>query len=486
MRNMIKLTPVLLIAGLMMSGVDVLLAAPLAFIYAIIIGMLVERFTFAEQLEAATQNLRHFLVVFLILQLAYAVAESFMSAGVAASAINVALSLGVTAKTVAVVGFLTTALLSIATGTSWGTFSACAPIFLWLNHIIGGNILLTIGAIAGGSCFGDNIGLISDTTVVSSGIQGVEIIKRVRHQGVWSLLCLISSALAFYFVAVGMGLPGTSGNAIQAIAEIPQGVWTKLAEERESAVTLLRQVQAGVPLIMLTPLVLVLGLAIRGTNTLICLAAGIFSSLLFGFWAGTISDLKSFSEICYAGFSEAGSWTIAMMLWVGAFGGVMNHMNAFQPIASFIVRISHNIRQLMTCNALICLLGNATLADEMAQIVTIGPIIKDITEKNVEGSKEDLYALALRNATYSDAMGVVGSQLIPWHVYISFYIGMSVAVYPLSEGLVTPWGIIQHNYFAWISVISMLFLTITGWDRFIPLFAIPSEPNVRLRKKEAF
>ncbi len=92
-----------------------------------------------------------------------------------------ALNLGITAKTVALVGAIVTAVLSIATGTSWGTFAACAPIFLWLNHIVGGSLPLTVGAIAGGACFGDNIGLISDTTIVSSGIQGVEVVRRIRH-----------------------------------------------------------------------------------------------------------------------------------------------------------------------------------------------------------------------------------------------------------------------------------------------------------------
>ena len=84
-------------------------------------------------------------------------------------------------------------------------------------------------------------------------------------------------------------------------------------------------------------------------------------------------------------------------------------------------RISGSVRQLMFYNGLLCVFGNATLADEMAQIVTIGPIIKEMVEDNVEGSEEDLYTLRLRNATFSDAMGVFGSQLIPWHVYIAFY-----------------------------------------------------------------
>jgi Na+/H+ antiporter NhaC len=482
MRSILKLTPVILIAGLMMSGVDILLAGPISFAYAIVIAMLTERLSYQDLLNAALENLKHFLIVFLILQLAYGVAESFMSTGVAASAINLSLSLGVKASTVAVVGFIATCLLSIATGTSWGTFAACAPIFLWLNHIVSGNILLTIGAIAGGSCFGDNIGLISDTTVVSSGLQGVEIIKRVRHQGVWSLLCVLASAIIFFAVGSSLGLPDTPISPADAIAQIPTEVWETLAEERESAVTLLKQVETGVPLIMIVPFFIVLALAVSGVSTLICLAGGIVSSLVFGYFAGTVTSLSAFMDNVYTGFSDAGSWSIAMMLWVGAFGGVMNRMNAFKPIADFVVRVSRNVRQLMFSNALLCLIGNAALADEMAQIVTIGPIIKDITEKNVEASPEDMYTLSLRNATFSDAMGVVGSQLIPWHVYLGFFVGISVSIYPPAEGVVSAIGLIKYNYFAWISMISILVLTFTGWDRFIPLFKLPSEPDVRLKK----
>lgn len=489
MKHVLKLTPVLVIAGLMIYGIDILIAAPISFAYAAIIGMVTEKFKFKELLDAALDNLTNFLIVFLILQLAYGVAESFMTTGVAASAINLALSMGVNSSTIALVGFIATSLLSIASGTSWGTFAACAPIFLWLNHIVGGGIeptLLTLGAIAGGSCFGDNIGLISDTTVVSSGIQGVEIIKRVRHQGVWSLLCFLIACVIFYIAGISMDLPSSSVSASEAIAQIPPETWTALAEERASAVTLLEQVQSGVPMLMIVPFIIVLGLAIAGVTTLICLGSGILSALLFGLICGTVTSLPEFIDTVYTGFSDAGGWSIAMMLWVGAFGGVMNKMDAFRPIANLIVVVSNKVRHLMTCNALLCLFANAALADEMAQIVTIGPILKDVTEKNVEGSPEDMYKLSLRNATFSDAMGVLGSQLVPWHVYMGFFIGISTSVYPLAKDTVTAFGIISHNYFAWISVISMLILTFTGWDRFIPLFKLPSEPQVRLKKASQY
>ena len=119
----------------------------------------------------------------------------------------------------------------------------------------------------------------------------------------------------------------------------------------------------------------------------------------------------------------------------------------------------------------------------MAQIVTIGPIIKELLEDNVEGSEEDLYTLRLRNATFGDALGVFGSQLIPWHVYIAFYVGIAKMVYPLFD--FTPITIIKYNFTAMIAVGSILLLTLTGFDRFIPLFKLPSQPDVRLKKKNS-
>lgn len=476
----LKLTPVFLMAGLMISGVDALLAAPLTTIYAAIIAYVTEKMNFNDLLDAAVENVKEMQLVFFILMLAYAMAECFMSTGVGASIVILALKLGLTAKTVAVTGLLVTAVLSVATGTSWGTFAACAPVFLWLNHIVGGDVALTTAAIAGGACFGDNIGLISDTTVVSSGIQRVEVIKRIRHQGVWSLLVLGTAAVAFYVVSLTLNLPSEVGSASEAISQIPQPVWAQLSEARASAVELLNQVQAGVPMYMIIPLILVLIVAIRGIPTIACLAVGIVSSLILGLTAGTVESIPAFLELITGGFADAGSWVIVMMMWVGAFGGIMGKMKAFAPLSKLVAKISQNVRQLMFWNGMLSIAGNAALADEMAQIVTIGPIIKELLEDNVEGSEEDLYTLRLRNATFGDAMGVFGSQLIPWHVYIAFYVGIAHLVYPLYD--FTAASIIKYNFTAMIAVFSILFLTLTGFDRFIPMFKLPSEPQVRLKK----
>lgn len=483
-KSFLKFVPIAIMAFLMFKGVDALTAAPVATFAAIFVAFVTERIKFQECIDAAMDSVSHILIALFILMFAYAMASAFMTTGVGASVVLIALEAGITGKTVACLGIIVTAVLSIATGTSWGTFAACAPIFLWLNHLVDGNILLTTAAIAGGACFGDNIGLISDTTVVSSGIQGVEIIRRIRHQGVWSILCLIAAVIAFFIAGQIMVHSNETTTGAEAIAQIKPEVFDYLAQEKPAAVDLLNQVRDGVPYYMAIPLVIVIALAIMGFSTFICLGAGIVSAYLFALIAGTIeagfAGFTSYVDLVNAGFADAGSWVVVMMMWVAAFGGVMAKMDAFAPLSRLVVAISGRVRHLMTCNAILALLGNALLADEMAQIVTVGPIIKNLLEENVEASEEDMYTLRLRNATFGDAFGVFGSQLIPWHVYLAFYVGIASNVYPLHT--FQPREFIYYNFMAQIAVISLIILTFTGLDRFIPLFKLPSEPDVRLKK----
>ncbi len=483
---LLKISPVLLLAGMMMISnldvglfqLDILVIAPIATMYAAIIAYITEKLKFQELVDAAVDNVKEMQLVFFILMFAYAMAEAFMSTGVGAAIINISLKLGLSARTVAVTALIVSGILSVATGTSWGTFAATAPIFLWLNHIVGGNVGLTVAAIAGGACFGDCVGLISDTTVVSSGIHGVEVIDRIRHQGVWSILCLVLAAILFF--AFSFNLPTEIGSASQAISSIPEDVWAGLQTERPAAVDLLNQVVEGVPIYMVLPLVFVLAAAIGGIPTLACLGIGLLSACILGMFAGTVGSFTEFLELVYNGFEDAGSWVIVMMMWVGAFGGIMNKMEAFKPLANFVSKLANNVRQLMFANGILAVIGNAALADEMAQIVTISPITRDLTEQNVVASEEDMYQLRLRNATFSSALGVFGSLLIPWHVYMSFFVGISTTIYPLHDFV---WmEFIKYNFLAWIAVLSLLILTLTGLDRFIPFFGMPSEPDVQLKK----
>ncbi len=475
-----KFLPLCIFAAMVIVfKLDLLLAAPIATFSAIVVYMIITRAGFEQTFDKCLDSVKHIVLIFFILMFAYGVAECFMATGVGAALIDLALTMGVTARTVALVAMIVTCLLSVATGSSWGTFAACAPIFLWLNHLVGGNVLLTLSSIAGGSCFGDNIGMISDVTVLSCGMQDVKIIDRLKHQLVWAFGSLAIGLLVVFLA--GSGLPSTQGDVGAAIAQIPPEAREALAIERPSALALLNQVEAGVPYYMIIPLIVVIALSFMKIHTMLCLAAGMVSSLILGMFAGTTDFGTWLNEILYVGFSDAGSWVIVMMMWVSAFGGLMNSMNAFEPLSKLVVKLSRNVQQLMGWCGILCLVGNAALADEAAQIATISPVVRNIVENHVEcKDREDAYRLRVRLATFTSGMGVYGSQLVPWHCFPVFFAGIAGAVYPLRE--FTPLEIIGHNYLSFIMVGAILFLTFTGLDRFLPMFALPGKDRAHLIK----
>lgn len=484
MKYLIKLSPVFVLAGLVISGMDILAVVPVAIIYgALVCKLMVKDISANEIIDIAVDGAKGGVEVSFIIMIAYVLAEIFTVTGVGASIIGIAIRMGVTGRTVALVCFIATSMLSISTGTSWGSYAACAPIFYWLNHMVGGNVLLTTGALAGAAAFGDHIGLISDTTIMSSGMQGVALTDRVRHQGVWAILNFTVAAILFYVSGVVMGLDTTVVSAAEAIAQIPEETIIQLEEVRPSAVILLQQAEQGMPVYLVIPVIIVIALALSKVNSFICLLTGVISSVIIGFISGNLTYMGEVVDLVIGGIGDAGSWTVPVILLVSALGGIMNRMNAFEVIANFFVRISKKVRHLITCNGLLCLITNAMLSDEMAQIATIGPVVKNITDNHVEASKEDMCTLRLRNAVLVDALGVMGGQLMPWHVVVAYYLSVSRTVYPLFD--FQPIAIAQYNYMAILCVVSLLVLTFTGWDRFIPLFKLPSEPDVKLIKHES-
>lgn len=475
--SILKFLPLCLFALLLIVfKLDLLLAAPIATFAAITIYMILKKTNFTEAFKPGLNAARNITLIFFILMFAYGVAECFMATGVGAALIRLSFRVGVSGRTAAPVALLTTALLSIATGSSWGTFAACAPIFLWLSHLVGGDTILTVCAIAGGSCFGDNIGMISDVTVLSCGMQDVQIIDRLKHQSVWSFSCLFL-ALVFFYLS-GLHLPSAPGDAATAIANIPAEVYTNLEASRPSAVQLLRQVEAGVPMYMVLPMIIVIVMSFLQIQTLLCLGAGMVSSLILGMLAGTTDFSVWLNDLLLKGFGDAGSWVVVMMLWIAAFGGIMNAMGAFDPLVHLTVKASSNVHTLMGWCGVLCFIGNVALADEAAQVVTMSPIVRRIVEDNVEcGDKNGMYRLRLRLATFTSSMGIYGSELVPWHCFPVFFASIATAVYPLHS--FTPIEIISRNYTSFLVVGSILLLTFTGLDRFIPGFSLPQDARLK-------
>lgn len=97
--------------------------------------------------------------------------------------------------------FAVGALISFATGSSWGTFAIMMPLAIPMAHSFGGSLYAAIGAVLSGGLFGDHCSPISDTTILSSMGAACDHIDHVRTQLPYALLVALASATGYLVAA---------------------------------------------------------------------------------------------------------------------------------------------------------------------------------------------------------------------------------------------------------------------------------------------
>ena len=101
-----------------------------------------------------------------------------------------------------IVVFFIGAMMSFATGSSFGTFAILMATTLPVAHILGADLVLTIAAILSGGLFGDHTSPISDTTVLASMGAGCPHINHVSTQFPYALLTGTMTVSAFVLLAI--------------------------------------------------------------------------------------------------------------------------------------------------------------------------------------------------------------------------------------------------------------------------------------------
>lgn len=105
--------------------------------------------------------------------------------------------------------FITGALISFTTGTSWGTMGILMPLALpsaigLADGEITAIIYVTIAAVFSGAVFGDHCSPFSDTTIVSSISCGIEPMEHVKTQMPYALIAAVAAG-GIGFLPTGLG-----------------------------------------------------------------------------------------------------------------------------------------------------------------------------------------------------------------------------------------------------------------------------------------
>ncbi len=101
---------------------------------------------------------------------------------------------------VPMVAFLFGAVMSFATGSSWGTYAIMMPLIIAVANALGAPMHVCIGAVLSGGMFGDHCSPISDTTILSASGAGCSQFDHVKTQLPYELLngsvCVVSYIVA--------------------------------------------------------------------------------------------------------------------------------------------------------------------------------------------------------------------------------------------------------------------------------------------------
>ncbi len=100
-----------------------------------------------------------------------------------------------------VITFLTMALISFATGSSWGVFAIAIPIILPLATSVGVSIPLAIGALLSASAFGSHACFYSDATVLAAQGSGCDVIDHALTQIPYALIAAAMSCIGLTLIA---------------------------------------------------------------------------------------------------------------------------------------------------------------------------------------------------------------------------------------------------------------------------------------------
>lgn len=166
-------------------------------------------YTYSDLENKALDTVRNSLQAIVIMLAVGALIGVWIASGTVPTIIYYGMKI-INAKYFLVTSLILCAIVSMCTGTSWGTMGTVGVALLGIGTGLGIPVGMTAGAIISGAWFGDKLSPLSDTTNFASGVMGVNVMTHVKHMLYTTVPALIVSAIIFLFL--GFRVSSTSAD----------------------------------------------------------------------------------------------------------------------------------------------------------------------------------------------------------------------------------------------------------------------------------
>jgi len=320
--------------------------------------------------------------------------------------------------------FLIASFLSTATGTSVGSIVALGPIAISLADKSGASMPLIAGSLLGGSMLGDNLSIISDTTIAATQSLGCEMRDKFKVNLFIALPASIITIVLLFYLGLNTEI---SSVAIQ---------------------------KENYELIAILPYILVIVLAVTGVNVFTTLLIGILVAGVIGF-AGNDFTLLGFTQKIYEGFLSMTDIFLLSMLTGGLAALVEKAGGIDYVLRKIKSKIKSKKSAQMGIGALVSI-TNLAIANNTVSIVITGAVAKEINDEYKLSPK--------KTAAILDIFCCIVQGILPYGAQVLLILNFAKGKLNVIELISNAWYIYILLLFTIIAIYS------TAWDKRINKF----------------
>ncbi len=310
------------------------------------------------------------------------------------------------------------ALVSLATGSSWSTIATIGIALMGIGRTLGIHDGLVAGAIISGAYFGDKMSPLSDTTNLAPAMAGTDLFTHIRYMTITTGPSILLAMIAFLVIGFTLHYPVNHTD----VAEV---------------MTALRETFHLSPVLLVVP-VLLIYIIIRKVPAVPALLTGVLLGVIVALifqpqavrmvadsggsyarvaWIASMKamfgpvDIPTSSPIVTELLATRGMAgmlnTIWLILAAMVFGGMMESGHFLIRISRSILKFVRNTTSLVASTVFTCIFFNITASDQYISIVVPGRMFAKTYRRR--GYKPELLSRTLEDA------GTVTSVLIPWN-----------------------------------------------------------------------
>jgi Na+/H+ antiporter NhaC len=338
----------------------------------------------------------------------YLLAGAFATVSKAMGGVDSTVNLGLTyipANYIVAGLFVISCFISLSTGTSVGAIVAIAPIAVGLAEKAGLSLPLTLAAVLGGSMFGDNLSVISDTTIAATRTQGCEMRDKFRV----NIFIAAPAAIITLILLLVFGRPET----IPAMQSYDFNI------------------------IKVLPYLFVLVLSLAGVNVFAVLTGGTILSGIIGLTYGDLTVL-TFSQQIFEGFKGMIDIFLLSML-TGGLAEMVTKAGGIQFLLEKIQKMMKGKKSAEAGIAALVALTDAAVANNTVAIIINGPIAKEMCHKYKVDPR--------RSASLLDTFSCIMQGIIP-------YGAQMLMLLSFTKGTVSPFQVLPLVWYIHILAIS--------------------------------